>query len=109
MKSNEQLYRELWTWCSETGLDKKYWYGLKEYQILFDNPACAEEAERSDGIDSSSCEMCPIKHFTENGAMFYQCNEITEYGLWREAVNNENIEEAKKWAKIMSEKEWNKC
>jgi hypothetical protein len=107
-KSNEELHRELWNWCAETGKGKYAWPGWNYYKDLITNCYCfaCEEAEIRSNHGDDSCNSCPILWSDDPDWGNWCAVPNTFYSLWASALKNKDIETAKKYAKLIAEMPW---
>ena len=84
-----ELSIELWTWCAETGRDKKKWPGWKKYPSNYWDCFLCEYDSNHDG----GCQSCPYMQ------RYKGCfNGDTPYKNWDKANDYNSTAKRKKYA-----------
>ena len=105
MKSNHELHKEQWLWCSENPeKDKRGWRLEKNIpRVLGDCYACDfTDSKYSKNKTRLACEKCPIDW--ETTETHHKCqNQGTIYSMW---LCETNLEKRSIMAEVIACKDW---
>ncbi len=102
--SNEELHRELWRWCAETGARKEDWPGWNVCHDVYRNTcfACIE-AIRRQTPNTNMCDHCPVEWSTTPN----RCDG-SAFEEWNILLGTNKTMERKRLASIIAELPWRK-